>query len=283
MQRDNLKTLSLLYIAILMSLNTSAQRLDVVSFYGSENSGFTSTYILTCGRQSIIVDPPMSVQDVNRLADTIKRLNRNIIAIFITDAYPDHFLGIAQTRKLFPNVRVMATHEVSVEITRYGMELYDELNIRKLQDIIPRIVLPDSIVSNSLLLDKCKLEIHSFHLADQITTTVLYDPAEKLLFTSDLVYNKVHPLSLNKDPEEWLRQLDSLKKFSTYILYPGHGMATNSSGINNCINYINTFQQAAKTNDMIAFYDIMMYYFEDYRKPSNLKYSINKYAAVKQK
>lgn len=281
MQREKVKTLILSYIVFHLALFANAQRLDVVSFNGSENSGFASSYILTCGRQSIVVDPPMSVNDVKRLADTIKKFNRNIVAIFITDAYPDHFLGISETKKLFPHARVLATHDVALDISRYGMELYDELNIRQVHDVIPRIVLPDSIVENFLSLENCRIELHSFHIKDQITTTVLYDPIGKFLFTSDIVYNKVHPISMDKKPGEWLKELDSLKRFSTYILYPGHGLPTTYSGIDDFKNYINTFQQAAKTRDPIAFYDIMVYYFQDYLKPANLKFYIDRYAGFK--
>ena len=272
-----IKSLFCLMFATVFSVALLAQRLDVVNFISSDESGFVSSYILTSGKQSILVDAPMCLKDIHRLIDTVIRLNRHLSGVFITHAHPDHYLGISELRKAFPGIRVMASHEVALEIAKSGPATYDHFKTILGDQMPPPLVLPDSIVKNSLTLENCTLELISMQDGESAYSTVLYEPKQKLLFSGDIVYSKVHLYLLEQRLDGWIHELDELKSYKVLTIYPGHGKPAGMEVIEECINYIHTFQMAILTNDAVAIPDIMNYYFPGYVKIQYLKASVAKY------
>ena len=254
-----------------------SQRLDVVTFPGSEKSAYATSYILTSGRESILLNPPRSATECHRLADTITKLNRHIAAVLISQARPDYYLGVSEIRKAFPSVRVIASHEVAIEIARSGPAEYDSLKLLMDQDMPAPLVLPDSTLGDEIVLGNLNIQVKSFTNGDAETTSVLYEPKQRFLFTGDIVNNKVH-FNLNEQMMPgWLQELQDLKKFDVYKIFPGHGLPGNASLIEECFDYIQTFQKALTTGYPVAIVDIMNYYLPGYMMPANLKASILQY------
>ena len=275
-----MKYLFSVFLSIILLLPVFAQRLDVVTFTGSEKSGFVSCYILTSGRESILVDAPISKKDARRLTDTITRLNRHITAILITHAHPDHYLGASEIKMAFPNIRVMAISNVTKEIERSAPAIYDIFKSKLGNDMPAPLVLPDSIVESVITLGKVTIQVKEILNAESESTTVLYEPISKSLFASDVVYNKVHLNMLEQRIDGWLQQLQELKKYDVYKIFPGHGSPGDELLFDDCINYIQTFKKSLPTNDPIAINDIMNNYFPGYKMEANLKASIAKFLIV---
>ena len=276
-----MKNLVSIVMGIFLLVPAFAQRLDVVSFTSSEESGFVTSYILSSGKQSILVDPPIASKDVHRLIDTIRRLNRHILGVLITCAHPSHFLGVSEIKMEFPGIKVMATRDVSTEISKSGARLKDRIRPNVGPDMTAIMEGQDSIIENSITLENCKLDVLAFHNGEASSTTVLYEPKQKLLFTGDIVYNQVHLYTLEHRINGWQGELEELKKFSISILYPGYGPPADKESIDNCINYIQTFQRALITNDSVAVFDIMNYYFPGYMNQAYLQAEIDKYLGMK--
>ena len=272
-----MKNLFILFLGIFLVFPALAQRLDVVTFASSEKSGFVNCYILPSGKKSILVDAPMSVKDAHRLIDTIIRLNRHISGLFITTASPYHLLGVSEIKKAFPSIRIMAVHEVAEEIEKTGPRNYAYFKPAMGTDMPEKLIMPDSIVENSLTLENCRLEVHSLQDGESFVTSILYEPKQQLLFSSDIVNNKVHLNMVSARLDGWIKELEELKKYSVYELYPGYGEPAKAGSLDICINYIQTFQQALITNDPVAVFDIMQFYFPDYLSPGKLKAAIGKF------
>ena len=276
-----MKNLVSLLVGVLFLLPAISQRLDVVTFPSSEKSGSVNCYILTSGKQSILVNAPMSARDARRLTDTVTRLNRHLVGVFISGARPEYYLGVAEIIKVFPLIKVMSTHDVAVEIAKSGPGMYDHYRSRLDADRPAPLILPDSIVENSINLENCHLELHSIG-SESNFQSILYEPKQRILFPGDIVNNKIHPDLAEHPAETMLKELEELKKYSAYELFPVYGPSSGGGGIENCINYLQTFKRALMTNDSLAVFDIMNYYFPGYSMPGVLKRSIAKNIGVTQ-
>jgi cyclase len=76
---------------------------------------------------------------------------------------------------------------------------------------------------------------HTFHLINQPGHTpyqvAVYIPEERVVFTSDNIFHKVHPFLHQAVPYEWLDSLDRLSRLEADFLVPGHGSVCTPSYI----------------------------------------------------
>ena len=271
-----MKHLVLALMSMCLSCLTFSQRLDVVPFTGSETSGYVSSYILTSGRESILIDAPMSTKDTRRLVDTITRLNRHLKAVLITHSHPDHYLGASEIRKAFPSIKIMATHDVAIEMATTAPAQYQYYKTILGDDMPGAVVLPDSTVGELITLGNVNIQVRSFTNGEAENAVILYEPKQRLLFAGDIVTHRIHLNMIDQRLDGWLGHLLELKKYDVYRLYPGRGEPGDESLINNCINYMETFRKSLITNDPRAIVDIMNYYFPGYLMQGNLRASVNK-------
>ena len=271
-----MKKMVFFVIGLCWMLSSYSQTLNVVSFKASEKSGSINSYILTSGKQSILVNPPMSVPDTRRLIDTLARLNRHISGVLITEADPLYYLGTSEVKKAMPDIKILAAKEVADEIRISGNTKYNLFRTTLGTDMPPPLVLPDSIVENVITLENCRINLQSLHEGSE-WISILYEPKQKLLFTGNIVSDKIHLKLADKLAETWIKELEALNSYTVTTLYPGCGEPTDGRIIESCISYIQTFQRALSTNDQLAVFDIMQYYFPGWKNPERLKESINKY------
>jgi glyoxylase-like metal-dependent hydrolase (beta-lactamase superfamily II) len=68
---------------------------------------------------------------------------------------------------------------------------------------------------------------------------VMYLPAEKILFTGDLLFVKSHPYLGDGNLDHWIKNLELLKEIDVEKYVPGHGPTGQKEDIDAMINYIN--------------------------------------------
>ena len=249
----------------------------MVTFTSSEKSGCVSSYILTSGTSSLLIDVPMAVSDARGLADTIVKLNRHVKALLILDSDPYHYLGASEIKKRFPDIKIISTSAVSLDIARFGRTASTQFKDKLGNEMPAQLLLPDSLVSGEVTLGYYTLAIRSFTNGQGDTKTILYEPKQKMLFAGDLVYGKVHPDLANININEWMKQLQEAKKYDLLQVYPGHGYPGDKFIIDENMNYIETFKRSLLTNDPFAVRDIVNSYFKGYKMPQFLKASIVKF------
>lgn len=81
------------------------------------------------------------------------------------------------------------------------------------------------------------------------TISTISMPEHGILFSSDLIYNGVHPWLAEGRSTTWLGQLTSALATHSRVrqVYPGHGAATDISGIHDMLHYISRFQVLLRT------------------------------------
>ena len=79
----------------------------------------------------------------------------------------------------------------------------------------------------------------AFEKAHSPEDTIMYLPEQKLCFTGDLLFNKMHPWIGTGIPENYLMALEALLNLEAETFVPGHGDISSKADISLQIQYIN--------------------------------------------
>jgi glyoxylase-like metal-dependent hydrolase (beta-lactamase superfamily II) len=85
---------------------------------------------------------------------------------------------------------------------------------------------------------KC-VKLTAFEKAHSPEDTIMYLPKEKICFTGDLLFNKMHPWIGTGIPENYLKALEALLDLDAEIFIPGHGELSSNADIRLQVQYIN--------------------------------------------
>lgn len=199
-------------------------------YFSQENGGdiANSAFIIT-KNSVILIDTGSSFEYGFQLKNAISKITKNKIKYIInTHHHPDHFLG----NNAFSNSEIYATKFTSEEINAHG-DLYVSNMANLLKDVAynTRVKKPTQLLrQKQLLLDNYSLEIIYLngHTKDDIA---IYDKKNKILYASDLVFNKRALATPHANISNWIKSLEKLKEFDFKILVPGHGKAVYSKAI----------------------------------------------------
>jgi quinol monooxygenase YgiN len=75
--------------------------------------------------------------------------------------------------------------------------------------------------------------------------TLIYLPSQKLLFTGDVVNNRIHAALIEGHSSEWIKQIEYIKQnySDAKVLFPGHGQSGSPiTLLDEQLNYIGTFR-----------------------------------------
>jgi glyoxylase-like metal-dependent hydrolase (beta-lactamase superfamily II) len=75
--------------------------------------------------------------------------------------------------------------------------------------------------------------------------TLIYLLSQKLLFTGDVVNNRMHPALIEGRSSDWIKQIEYIRQnySDAKILFPGHGQSGLSKTLlDEQLDYINTFR-----------------------------------------
>ena len=82
------------------------------------------------------------------------------------------------------------------------------------------------------------VELLSLGKAHTACDTILYSPADSIVFAGDVVAVHNHPLLTDGDPHSWLSALEALEKLGAQQIVPGHGPVSGSGSIGSMRQYI---------------------------------------------
>ena len=228
-------------------------------YFSKENGGdiANSAFIIT-DKSVIVIDTGSSKQYAEQLKKEIQKItDKPIKHIFNTHQHPDHFLG----NSAFKDVDIYATEFTKNEISQNG-DLYIVNLVQIVNDAMKdtAIKAPNKILTEKeLILDEYKLKIMYFD-GHTNSDLVIYDEQTKILYSSDLVFNKRALATPHADINQWIKTLEELEKIDYSILLPGHGVASpTKKPLQENIAYLkfldNTLTQGAKKG--LSVYEIL--------------------------
>lgn len=191
--------------------------------------------------EAFLVDPGYS--NNNGLIDHIKKLNKDIKAIFITHGHYDHIYALKDVLDIYKDAKVYILRNEIEFLTDPSLNLSDEK--WGISDIAPFSFMPKNI---NLLDDGDIINVAGFEIKVIATpfhtkgSCCYYIESEKIIFTGDtLFYTTIGrtdlPTGSTKTVESSLKKLKDLP--DGIKVHPGHGPLTNLDREKKYNSYLN--------------------------------------------
>lgn len=175
----------------------------------------------------VVIDALGSPELARRLVAQIAQITpKPITHVIVTHYHADHIYGLQTFKSL--GARVIAhraalaylnsdTARLRLAASRQELAPWVDENTQLLQ--------ADEWLEQAqvLTVGGVKFEINPVGPAHTPEDLVVYLPSEKVLFAGDLVFRSRIPYVGQADSRHWITALDSLLKFDTKVIVPGHG------------------------------------------------------------
>ena len=217
-------------------------------YFSKENGGdiANASFIITAN-SVILIDTGSSKSYGEQVKKQIEKItSKPIKYILNTHHHPDHFLG---------NSAFSSSDIYAAEFTKNEIEQNGDLYIVNLVNLVgeamnnTKIKAPNQVLTAKTLdLDGYKLDI--LHLDGHTQSDIaIYDENTKILYASDLVFNKRTLTTPHANMQNWIKSLEELEKIDYSILVPGHGLASKTKEpIKENIAYLNYLDNTLKNS-----------------------------------
>ncbi len=240
--------------------------------FAGPSSQFGSNSVILYGREdAVLIDTAFTISSVEKLAHKIKKLDRKLIAIYLTHGHPDHAASANRILHFFPDVKIYASPGVRGELER---DFYSKLvrwQIDFPNDLSPELP-PMYPLEGKIFLEGQEIQWLDVVGGESWDATAFYVPSIKTLISGDLIFNKMH--LYNADvyrPQLWIDILDSLRPAFGDIetLIPGHGEVGGASLIDENRKYLEEFISVATLPfpDLAKVHDHMVKKYPDWSWP----------------
>jgi glyoxylase-like metal-dependent hydrolase (beta-lactamase superfamily II) len=184
-----------------------------------------ATTLIFGERDAVLVDPPFTREQVQRVGDWVERSGKRLAYIYATHGHGDHWFGTDLLMRRFPEAVPYATagtirmmHEQATE----GREQWD----RDFPGLIPESPVVYQVIPGDgfELEDHPIVAIETGH-TDTDDTTVLHVPSIGLVVAGDVAYNGVHQYLLESAGggiEAWLKAIDTVAALRPTAVIAGH-------------------------------------------------------------
>jgi glyoxylase-like metal-dependent hydrolase (beta-lactamase superfamily II) len=188
------------------------------------SSPLTTTLIFG-ERDAVLVDPPFTREQVQRVGDRVERSGKRLVYIYATHGHGDHWFGTDLLMRRFPaavpyasagTIRMM--HQQATE----GRSQWD----RDFPGLIPESPVVYQVVpaDGFELEDHRVVAIETGH-TDTDDTTVLHVRSIGLVVAGDVAYNGVHQYLLESAGggiDAWLKAIDTVAELRPSTVIAGH-------------------------------------------------------------
>jgi glyoxylase-like metal-dependent hydrolase (beta-lactamase superfamily II) len=182
--------------------------------------------LISGGQDAVLVDPPYTHNQVQRVGDWVERSGKRLICIYATHGHGDHWFGTAALQQRFPDARAYATQGT----IRIMHQQATEGRAQVWDPDFPGLIPDSPMVYQTIPAEGIELEGHQLHAVevghtDTDATTVLHVPSISLIVAGDVAYNGVHQYLLESADgglEAWLAALDKVAALQPRAVVAGH-------------------------------------------------------------
>ena len=113
----------------------------------------------------------------------------------------------------FPQARIVSTPNVVNDIRTDGPGIHSVVQQRLGEEAARRLVIPEELREDVLLLDGVSLKIVEFGESESKHIVAVHIPEQHALLCADLIYNCAHAYLQERHLAGWLERLDELEAF----------------------------------------------------------------------
>jgi len=225
-------------------------RINIEVFSSSDLGFFVNSTIAYGNEDAVLFDAQLLQGEAQKVVDIIKSLERQLKAIFISHAHADHYFGLETFMNAFPNVKIYAHPLIVADAKRTTH--HQIIGMKQLyQDLIPdSIPIPEPYEDSIFCIEKEEIQIIPNLVGDIAPSSAYFIPSTSTMVAGDIVFDNIHPWTLdtnNKEREQWIDSLKKLKSYSPKVVIGGHtdtNQSDNISSLDFMIHYLTEFNKA---------------------------------------
>lgn len=199
--------------------------LEIEVFVGPEASFFPTSTLIIGRRDAILVDAQLTRSAGRELAEWIAGKDRNLLAVVITHPHPDHYFGVEEVLRLFPQAHVLAAPQVVDEIVRTAAAKVVQWRPVFGDDLPEAPVVPRALLPQPLMIDRQLIRVLYLGQGDCAHCTVVHVPSARTVIAGDLAYNGTHVWTAETTAAErrdWARNLERIADLGVERVIAGH-------------------------------------------------------------
>jgi len=254
-------TKSLLAAATLLTATNAfadPKPLDVKVFTSSPAGFLVDSTIVSGEKDAILIDAQFDLADAHRLVAELLESKKNLTAVYITHAHPDHYFGLEVIHQAFPKAKLVALPSTVAEIQKTWQGKVKEWGPMYGDLITRHPLVPSAIVGTKLELEGQALEIHGGVQGDDANNSFVWIPSAKTVVAGDTVYRGVYVWTAETNAGQrkaWAKTLDEIAALHPTQVIGGHKdpKADNSAaGIEQTRQYLEDFDAAVASSKTAA-------------------------------
>jgi glyoxylase-like metal-dependent hydrolase (beta-lactamase superfamily II) len=225
--------------------------------------GLSNAGLLTAEGKSLLVDTLMDLPLTREMLAVMRKATQaadSIDALVNTHANLDHTFG----NQLVQGAEIIASAACAEEmktdnpaflerfqtLQKSGWRagpLFEPMKRFNFDDIV--ITLPTRTFSEnrlSLTLGGKAIEIIHVGPAHTKGDVIVYSPADKVVYTGDIVFIGTHPVIWAGPWSKWIQACELILSLDAEVVVPGHGPITDKAGVREMLNWIVYLRDQAK-------------------------------------
>lgn len=191
----------------------------------------------------VLIDTCFTEARTRALMSTIRSFSElPVHTVINTHHHGDHTWGNC----FLPGATIIGHSKCRTEMIATGLGLkaiFPGVEVGDVTIVPPGVTFEDRL---DVYVGDLKLELHYVGPAHTVSDIVVWVPERKVLFTGDVVFNKVTPLFLQGCITPYYDVLNRLRAFGAETLVPGHGPLCGPEGFDEMEEYLNFVMDTAK-------------------------------------
>jgi cyclase len=218
--------------------------------------GLSNAGLISAGGEALLVDTLMDVQHTADMLATMRArvpAAQRIEMVVNTHGNPDHFFGnelvadsriiasaasLPDMRRVDPN-RLAGTEANWQDLGDAGAFFHETMG-QKFDFRNITVTLPTETFETETTLSVGGKAVHLRDLGPAHTRgdAIAYVPADRVVFTGDLLFHKGHPIIWAGPVGNWIAACDYLLGLDVEVIVPGHGPLADKSAVDDLKSYL---------------------------------------------
>lgn len=225
--------------------------------------GWSNAGLITDGEASLLVDTLFDLKLTQEMLDTMRRsvpAAAHIDVVVNTHANGDHCYG----NQLVADAQIIASQRTAEEMLELPPEQFAFLMqqapaMGQVGEFLKAafspfdfentaLIPPKQTFTGEMTLNVGDKQVHLIEVGPAHTRgdTLAYIPADRVVFTADILFIGGHPIAWAGPVSNWIRACDRILGMDVETIVPGHGPITDKHGVSEFKGYLEYVMQEAR-------------------------------------